>query len=85
MVVANGEKQPDLTSILCFLTKPGQGVNYARGDWHHPLIALGDESDFLVIDRAGADTDDTFIALGHMTVAWVGYQGSRARATVHRV
>lgn len=57
VVVATGHEQPELTSIRCFLAQPGQGVNYARGVWHHPLIALGAESDFLVIDRAGADTD----------------------------
>ena len=57
VVVATGAEQPDRTSIRCFLAEPGQGVNYARGVWHHPLIALGAESDFLVIDRAGADND----------------------------
>jgi ureidoglycolate lyase len=30
-----------------------QGVNYARGTWHHPLIALERPSQFLVIDRCG--------------------------------
>lgn len=29
------------------------GVNYARGVWHHPLIALDAVADFLVIDRGG--------------------------------
>jgi ureidoglycolate lyase len=28
-------------------------VNYAPGTWHHPLLALGRISDFLVIDRSG--------------------------------
>jgi ureidoglycolate lyase len=28
-------------------------VNYHRGVWHHPLIALDGVSDFLVIDRGG--------------------------------
>ena len=36
-----------------FLAKNGQGVNFHAGTWHHPLLALGGESDFLVIDRAG--------------------------------
>lgn len=39
--------------IACFHAIQGQGVNFARGTWHHPLIALDRESDFLVIDRAG--------------------------------
>jgi ureidoglycolate lyase len=39
--------------LRAFRTTPGQGVNYRRGTWHHPLIALIEVSDFLVIDRAG--------------------------------
>lgn len=40
-------------SPRAFLAK-GRGVNYAKGVWHHPLLALEDVSDFLVIDRGGA-------------------------------
>lgn len=36
-----------------FLAAPGQGVNYRRGVWHHPLIALQQDSAFLVVDRGG--------------------------------
>lgn len=36
-----------------FLTKPGQGVNYARGTWHGVLTPLGMEQDFAVVDRGG--------------------------------
>ena len=39
--------------LRAFLAGAGQGVNYAPGVWHHPVIALGRESDFLVIDRGG--------------------------------
>lgn len=44
-----------------FLAQHGQGVNYHRGTWHHPLIALTARSDFLVIDRGGdgANCDET--------------------------
>ncbi len=41
---------PDLRA---FLAQGRQGVNYARGVWHHPVIALGRQTDFLVIDRGG--------------------------------
>ena len=37
-----------------FLSNGRQGVNYARGTWHHPLLSLDRVSDFLVVDRAGA-------------------------------
>ncbi|MGQ0800969.1 MAG: ureidoglycolate lyase [Pseudomarimonas sp.] len=36
-----------------FLAKDGEGVNFHRGTWHHPLLALDAISDFLVIDRGG--------------------------------
>ena len=40
-----------------FLVRPDadgfMGVNYHRGVWHHPLLALERLSDFLVIDRGG--------------------------------
>ncbi len=40
-----------------FLATGDQGVNYAKNIWHHPLLALQAESDFLVVDRGGANTD----------------------------
>jgi ureidoglycolate lyase len=36
-----------------FLARDGQGVNFFRGTWHHPLLALDAESDFLIVDRDG--------------------------------
>jgi ureidoglycolate lyase len=53
-VVAPAGALPDVSSLRCFLCAKRQGVNYARGTWHHPLLAIGAESDFLVIDRAGS-------------------------------
>lgn len=40
-------------ALRAFVTEGWQGVNYARGVWHHPLLALECVSDFVVIDRAG--------------------------------
>lgn len=36
-----------------FLATGAQGVNYGRNVWHHPLMAVGAVSDFLVVDRDG--------------------------------
>ncbi len=36
-----------------FLALRSQGINLRRGVWHHPLLALDQVSDFLVIDRGG--------------------------------
>ncbi|MGB8816318.1 MAG: ureidoglycolate lyase [Rhizobiaceae bacterium] len=36
-----------------FLATGGQGVNYGRNVWHHPLLSLDTVCDFIVIDRSG--------------------------------
>ncbi|WP_105384254.1 ureidoglycolate lyase [Neorhizobium alkalisoli] len=43
--------KPDVPQI--FLARGYQGVNYRRNVWHHPLMAIGSASDFLVADREG--------------------------------
>jgi ureidoglycolate lyase len=43
----------DPAAIRIFRAEGHQGVNYAKGVWHHFLLPLEAESDFLVIDRAG--------------------------------
>ncbi|WP_321934848.1 ureidoglycolate lyase [Paraburkholderia sp. J8-2] len=43
----------DVTQIRAFVSRGWQGVNYAKGVWHHPLIALGEVTDFIVVDRGG--------------------------------
>lgn len=53
VVVARPGAAPWPGDLRCFLAAAGQGVNYARGTWHHPLIALDGPGDFLVIDRGG--------------------------------
>jgi ureidoglycolate lyase len=53
VVVAEASTYPRPNQIRCFQAAPGQGVNYAPGTWHHPLIALQTTSSFLVIDRGG--------------------------------
>jgi len=54
LIVVAPRGQFDADALQAFLAKPGQGVNYARGVWHHALIALYEVSDFIVIDRGGA-------------------------------
>lgn len=36
-----------------FMATGRQGINYRANIWHHPLMALGKISDFLVVDRSG--------------------------------
>ena len=41
---------------IAFHARPTQGVVYAPGTWHHPLLAPGPgEAEFLVVDREGPE------------------------------
>jgi ureidoglycolate lyase len=51
VVAPAGDLDPQ--AIRAFVTCGWQGVNYAKGVWHHPLLALGEVSDFIVVDRGG--------------------------------
>jgi ureidoglycolate lyase len=51
VVAPAGTLAPD--KVRAFVTRGWQGVNYAKGVWHHPLIALRARSDFIVVDRGG--------------------------------
>ena len=53
VVVAPPGGRVEPADLRAFLAEDGQGVNYAPGVWHHPVIALGRQTDFLVIDRGG--------------------------------
>jgi ureidoglycolate lyase len=53
LVVVAPEGPLDSTKIVAFQASARQGINYRRNVWHHPLIALNRDSDFVVIDRAG--------------------------------
>jgi ureidoglycolate lyase len=55
VVVAPPGRTPDASDVRAFATRGQQGINYARGVWHHPLIAFGRPADFLVIDRGGEE------------------------------
>ncbi len=45
----------DPGALHAFIARGDQGVNYAAGTWHHPLLVMREVSDFLVIDRMGEE------------------------------
>ncbi len=51
LVVVAERPAPDACRV--FLARGDQGVQYAAGTWHHPLLALQPTQDFLVVDREG--------------------------------
>ena len=52
------DSAPDFGSLRCFRAPGDVGVSYARNVWHHPLLVLQPEQDFLIIDRAGPAGED---------------------------
>jgi ureidoglycolate lyase len=55
VIVAEDGQGPIAGRIRAFLSSGHQGVNYRRNTWHHSLIALGQISNFLVVDRGGTE------------------------------
>ena len=53
IVVAPASRTLDLARLKAFRSNGRQGINYRRGTWHHPLLALDSVSDFLIVDRGG--------------------------------
>ena len=43
----------DPAKVRLFHAEGNQGVHYRKGVWHHFLLVLDADSDFLVVDRAG--------------------------------
>jgi ureidoglycolate lyase len=40
---------PEVERLAAFVCGPGQGVNYHRGVWHHPIIALDAPAEFAML------------------------------------
>jgi len=60
----------DVNKLEIFIATSKQGVNYHKGTWHHFCLALGGESDFLVVDRGGkGDNCDVLKLDGSLVIA----------------
>jgi ureidoglycolate lyase len=46
-------ERPEPEACRAFLARGDQGIQIARGVWHHPLLVLRPVQDFLVVDRKG--------------------------------
>lgn len=56
VVVALGDKEPDVRTMAAFQVDGACGVTFRRGVWHHPLLALRD-GDFAVLERGDVEID----------------------------
>ncbi|MFM0052509.1 ureidoglycolate lyase [Caballeronia grimmiae] len=57
LVVVAPAGEFDAAHVRAFYARGWQGVNYARGVWHHPLIVLNTPGDFIVVDRGGEQSN----------------------------
>lgn len=53
VIVALPDSIPAADTVRVFLTNGRQGVNIHPGVWHHYQLTLGEDSEYLVIDRGG--------------------------------
>jgi ureidoglycolate lyase len=61
VVVALGGDAPDLSTLAAFIGEARQAMTYAPGVWHHPMVALDREIDFvnlLYVDGTAEDCDE---------------------------
>ena len=51
VLVAPAGEQPSQDNLTLFRTNGLQGVNFARGVWHFPLLVEQENQEFLIVDR----------------------------------
>jgi ureidoglycolate lyase len=54
VLVAPAGDQVLAEALQLFITNGQQGINLFKNTWHHFQLVLGEQSDFIVIDRGGA-------------------------------
>jgi ureidoglycolate lyase len=61
VIVARGGDAPDLSTLAAFVVEGAQAITYAPGTWHHPMVALDHDTDFVNVifsDGTAADCDE---------------------------
>ncbi len=69
VVVAPAGETVDAADLRAFVTNGKQGINYHKGVWHMPMIALQADQAFLIVDRMPAsDNCEEFILANPLTL-----------------
>jgi len=63
VVVCLGEDLPDLSTLGVFVADGKQAINYNPAVWHHPMIALDNEIDFVCLVHEDGGDDDCMALL----------------------
>jgi ureidoglycolate lyase len=63
IVVAPATDELDLSGLRAFYSSGRQGINYRRGVWHMPMIALDAGQRWLIIDRMGSGSNCDEVAV----------------------
>jgi ureidoglycolate lyase len=58
VVVALGGNRPDLTTLSAFCVSGPRGISYAPGVWHHPMLVVDKETDFVVFVHEDGAVED---------------------------
>jgi ureidoglycolate lyase len=62
VVVCRDPSVPETYRV--FSAQGCQGVNYTRNVWHHPLLVLDRDSQFMILDRkgSGANLEEAYLS-----------------------
>jgi len=66
-----GSDIPWVRRVRAFRAAGNQGVSYRRNTWHHALLAIGQTSHFLVVDRGGPGGNCEEVVVGPGVVVTV--------------
>lgn len=64
VIVCLGNKDgsaPDLNTLRAFVAHGKQGITYHPGVWHHPMVAMDQETDFVCWVAENGTAEDTVI------------------------
>ena len=68
-LVALGGDRPDLSTLAAFVAEGPQGISYGPGVWHHPMLTLDSETDFVVFVHEDGSPEDC-VAVDRARADW---------------
>ncbi len=60
-LVALGGERPDLSTLAAFIVEGARGISYGPGVWHHPMLTLDAETDFVVFVHEDGSPEDCVV------------------------